>query len=487
MPNSEPTVPDRPLLLIILVLGSGIAGALAGDWLAAAALWVLAAGWRYLHTEDAPPVLALGFTFQWLQVTAGVYYYALTGRRMDAMDQSDYRPMVMIGLGCLLALLLGLTVGMRLIREPRPRGEGAPIYAFSWRTLITLYLASVAGTGTIQELAWQFPALTQGVLALTYGRFALLFLMFRRLSQPRLRAGWIAVLLAGEIALGFTGFFANFREPLMIAAIALTGAFARRRPTHWITLIILGVAMVLTGTLWMGIRGEYREDFGNGVFAQSREERLERIAELSSKLFQGGLDELASSVDLFVDRLWVVYYPALAVSRVPSVLPYENGAILWGAVHHALTPRLLFPEKGSLTSDSEMVREYSGVWVAGPEEDTSIAFGYAAESYVDFGVPLMFLPIVIYGLFMGMAFQWWLRTIRIRELGVALVAVMFWLSLYLFERSWAKTLGGAGTLMIYLGGATYLVDRLVLWFGGSPSALRYAATLRRGNLGYWAR
>jgi NhaP-type Na+/H+ and K+/H+ antiporter len=124
------------------------------------------------------------------------------------------------------------------------------------------------------------------------------------------------------------------------------------------------------------------------------------------------------------------------------------------------------------------------VWVAGPEENTSIAFGYAAESYVDFGVPLMFLPILIYGLLMGLAFQWWLRLIRIRELAIPLVVVMFWLALYLFERSWAKTLGGAGTLMIYLGGATYLVDRLVLWLGSTRSGLRHVATVRRGNLGY---
>src|SRR5260370_695840 len=95
-------VPARRLLtvwLIILVLGSGIAWALAGDWLTAAALWVLAAGWRYLRTEDEPPVLALAFTFQWVQVTAGIYYHAFTGRRLDVMDLSDYRPMVLIGLG----------------------------------------------------------------------------------------------------------------------------------------------------------------------------------------------------------------------------------------------------------------------------------------------------------------------------------------------------------------------------------------------------
>jgi hypothetical protein len=457
-------VPARRFLtiwLVILVLGSGIAWALSGEWITAAALWVLAAGWRYLRTEDGPPVLALAFTFQWVQVTVGVYYHALTGSRLDVMDLSDYRPMVLIGLGCLLALLLGLTVGMRLIGRSSPKGKEALIPALGWRTLILLYLTSIALTGTVQQFAWQFPALTQGVLALTYGRFALLFLIFHRLSQPRVRGGWIAVLLAGEIALGFTGYFAGFKEPLMVAAIALTGVFDRRRTAHWITLVILGVVMVLAGTLWMGIRTEYRADFESEVFAESREARLGRTAQLSAELLQGDFGELVSNVESLVDRLWAVYYPALAVSRVPSVLPHENGAILVSAVRHALTPRFFFPEKSELPSDSEKVREYSGVWVAGTEEGTSIAFGYAAESYVDFGVPLMFLPVAIYGLLMGMAFQWWLRVIRSRELAVALVVIVFWLSLYLFERSWAKTLGGAGTLMIYLGGAVYLIDRLM--------------------------
>jgi len=35
------------------------------------------------------------------------------------------------------------------------------------------------------------------------------------------------------------------------------------------------------------------------------------------------------------------------------------------------------------------------------------------------------------------------------------VTVVFWLTLYLFERSWAKTLGSTITMMVYLGGLTY--------------------------------
>ena len=166
-------------------------------------------------------------------------------------------------------------------------------------------------------------------------------------------------------------------------------------------------------------------------------------------------------MESFVDRLWAVYYPALAVQRVPSVVPHEDGAILWRAVWHILTPRLFFPDKPEVESDSEMVRKYAGVPVAGPETGTSIAFGYAAESYVDFGVPLMFVPVLLYGCLMGMAYAWLPRLIRDRELAVAAVAVILWLSLYLFERSWIRTLGGAGTLLVSLGGATLLIDRFL--------------------------
>src|SRR5262249_31046193 len=159
----------------------------------------------------------------------------------------------------------------------------------------------------------------------------------------------------------------------------------------------LGVVMLLTGVLWMGIRGEYRQDFESDVFAASREVRLQRVAGLTAAWIERNPAEMLADVEAFIDRLWAVYYPALAVERVPAVIPYENGAILGGAVWHLFTPRLLFPDKPEVESDSEEVRKYAGVPVAGPESGTSIAFGYAAESYVDFGVPLMFVPVFVYG------------------------------------------------------------------------------------------
>ena len=47
-------------------------------------------------------------------------------------------------------------------------------------------------------------------------------------------------------------------------------------------------------------------------------------------------------------------------------------------------------------------------------------------------------------------------------MAVSVATVIGWISLYLFERSWAKTIGFSGTLLIYAGGLCYVLDRL--WF-----------------------
>jgi len=39
------------------------------------------------------------------------------------------------------------------------------------------------------------------------------------------------------------------------------------------------------------------------------------------------------------------------------------------------------------------------------------------------------------------------------------VTVIFWMSLYAYNRSWAKMLGLSVTLLVYLGGVTFLIDR----------------------------
>lgn len=430
---------------------------LAKDWIAGIAVVVISAVWHKLYTNNEPPVLALALTYQWIEVTSGIFYFALTGRSLSAAH-TDFRPMVLIGLGCISVLLFGISIGSQ-VSHSNPK-ECAPIESYiAFKKLIIAYIISIPLVSLLAKLAWELPMLTQPILALTMLRYGLLFLVIRRLISPRFNLKLILLILFIEIVIGFTGFFAGFREPMIITMIALLEKFESKKIQHWFLIILIGLFMLAFALLWTGIKSEYRSQYDR--LGESRTARIDTIKSLSVDWVNSDLKSIVLDLDHMVDRMWPIYYPSLAVSRVPAYLPHEEGAILWGAIRHIFFPRFLFPDKPELSSDSDMVRKYSNVWVAGSESGTSIAFGYAAESYIDFGLPIMFIPVFIYGLLVGIAYSWFSKRINNRELLAIFLLIFCWFSLYQFERSWVKTVGLAGTLIMYIGGLTIIVDMLI--------------------------
>jgi hypothetical protein len=439
-----------------------IAAYWTGYWISGLAVAVLLLVWELLATEEGPPVLALALTYQWMQVTVGIFYAAFTGQELDAMIETDWQTMVLIGLGCVTCLAVSIFCGITLTRRRMAPPENAPELAFSGKLLYAAYAASLLLTGIVQELAWRYPAFTQAILAVTFSHLALVFLLIRRFTRPEFEWHKMALLMAVEVAIGFTGYFAGFREPLVMASIAMFEVFNRRDARHWMFVGVLVLVLGMTSLIWVSVRGQLRQEMDEEVVTASRLERFDRARTVSSGIVSQSPSDYADAMSLLVDRLWAIRYPAMAVERVPLNVPHTDGQIMRDALTHLVTPRFLYPEKADLASDSEMVRKYSGANVAGAESNTSIAFGYAAESYVDYGLPWMFIPVLIFGFLVGVAYQIWLSVIRHRELAVALVTVVFWLTLYLFERSWVKTLGSTITMMVYLGGLTYLIDQWLL-------------------------
>jgi hypothetical protein len=445
-----------------LAAACGAAGFFVNDWIAAAAVLVLYLIWKLLDTGDHLYILPLAMTFQWTQTSIGVFYVGLLGRHLIAVDESDYRPMVLIGLGCCLAMTFGLALGMRLIKRP-DASEDRPGLAFSTSALVGVYIATVIAEGSMNAAIESYPSLRQIIVTIDAARLGILFLILRRLCQPKLRLTLLLPVVGMEVVLGITGFFAGFRDPIVLAGIALLEIFDNRNIRHWLAMIGAGAAAVSLGILWIGIRGSYRADFIQlDNFENSRQARIDRVSGLSTDFLRSDGENLWTTTDAFVDRMWPIYYPALAIKRVPDSLPHTDGSMWMAAVMHVLTPRVFFPNKPELQSNSDLVRKYSNVMVAGREQNTSIAFGYAAESYIDFGIPGMFLPIFAYALVIGLSYSWFQKAIWHRELFVGYATVAYWLTLYLFERDLPTTLGVALGFIVYIGMPTVLLDRFLL-------------------------
>jgi hypothetical protein len=433
-----------------------------GDWLTGASIMTLMICVRLVSTNDGLFVLPIALAFHWMQGNVGLIYLGLTGREVMAVYASDWRPMVMIALGCCLALAAGIRLGLLVKPAPDPT-KPRPGFAFSFGLLVTVYVTTVFLEGTLTTIAPDYPSLRQIITTFDSARLGVLFLILRRLCAPPPRFAILALVVGIEIVLGITGFFAGFREPIVLAVLAVLEVFDRRSGKHWVALAVASVAICALGVLWMGIRTDYRRDYVEmDQFSGSRNARITRIEDLTSTFMRNDTDGLLKTTDQLVDRMWTIYYPALALQRVPSVLPHTDGQILGAALLHIVTPRVFFPNKGELPSDSDEVRKYANVAVAGREVNTSIAFGYSAESYIDFGLPWMFLPILAYGIFVGACYAVFRSLIWHRELFVAFATVSFWISVYLFERSWATMLGVTVGFMVYLGGPIVLLDRFLL-------------------------
>jgi hypothetical protein len=445
----------RGFLILIAVYWTGY-------WIAGLAVAVLLLIWQLLAVGEGPPVLALALTYQWMQVTIGLFYWRLTGVELEAFYTTDWQRMMLIGLGWLSCLAVAMFYGIVLTRRRIAPSEQAPVRALSDKIVWGAYIASLALTGIVQELAWNYPLFTQAILAITFSHLGLLFVLTRRFTRPTFQWQKLAGLMMIEVAIGFTGYFAGFREPLIMGTIAVFEVFNRRDVRHWAFAGVLALVLGMSSVVWISVRGQLRQEIDDEVLSTSRVERFDRARTLTSGLFTQGASDYIDATNTLIDRLWAIKYPAMAVERVPFLVPHADGELMRSALVHIITPRFLYPDKPDLVSESELVRKYSGAQVAGLESNTSIAFGYVAESYVDYGLPWMFIPVIIFGFLVGVTFQMWMSIIQHRDLAVALTTVMYWLSLYLFERSWAKMLGLTITLMVYLGGLVYLVDQWLL-------------------------
>ncbi len=446
----------RQLIAIAAIGAVIVIGLVADDWIASAALLVLFLGWRYLLRESGPPVVAAAFSNQWLQITAGILYFAFTGRRVIEMQTDEYRPMVLIGVATILVLFGGFYLaagfgGSKKVgnRPPRP---------LPWSTyrIGVCYAITVAIAGLLQEIAWSTSGLTQIILVLSRIRYVFLFLLVTRLVKPQLRWQLLVGILAAEIILGFTGFFADFREPLVIIGVAILGAMDRKKAATWVIIGSIAVLAIGSALIWTSVKPIIRQQYLASVSAS---QRLNNVVELTGSTLSSGTERWKGETDHLVSRIWVVYFAGLAYKRVPSIVPFENGAILRGAIDNILKPRLFFPEKPEIASQSDEVRKYAGVWVEGRESKTSFAFGYAGESYVDFGLPYMFLPIFILGAILGFGYRWLNAHISYDELRIGVTIVIFWSTLGLYEASWVMIIGPGLTVFGILGGGAVLLDR----------------------------
>jgi hypothetical protein len=429
----------------------------SGDWILLPAMIAFWLFWRTLPAHDAPPGLQFAFSFHLFQIVAGSMYTTLTGRYLTAHDAPQYHLMMVIAVVSIVVMFGGFLLGDYWLRRTR-RPIARVHLDITLTQLFIAYVIAVLSRDLVVRIAFQIPTFTQAIIAISAAQAGILYLVLRRLFRD---GNYVAILplLLFETARGFTGYYSSFKEPIILALIAFMEVFQPRKVGHWTLVTVLVGSVLGTSVLWLGIRGTVRVGIDQELVNRGPTERFQLAYAEALNWWQTDREYKMYDVDALAERVWDVYYTALTLDRVPSLVPHEEGAIMWAAIQHVLTPRFLNPNKPVLPSESEDVAKYSGMQVAGREQGTTIAFGYVIQSYIDFGIPWMFLAPLGFGIFMGAAYRWFMTTIHHEEILIAVVAMGFWLNLMAYNTSWAKMLGKLITSLVYMGGIAILIDR----------------------------
>ena len=405
--GAQPAGLSRSVLACLL--GASVLGLLTSNpALTATAFLVLIAVVVLLWRTGAPPVLLFIAGIFWLQAATKVLHADLLGIPVAdmALNPATIDDAILLSLLSVLGLAAGMRIGMG---RPRPDTwnrvasdtESLSLHRL-WAAAVVVWIAALmAGS-----FAFELSAARQLLLALASVKWVFIFALACVVFLRRRGYGLLGVVVLAELVVGFTGFFAEFKEVLFVLVIAVLTVrphlSLKRLPT-----LLAGVALILgLGLVWTTIKPELREFLNAGTGQQVvLRSPTERVLGLLDRLGELEVGEVASASERLAERLAYVDYFAVVLGYVPSVRPHEGGALLGSAVRHVLTPRLLFPNKPPLPSDSEITSRYTGLNVPSDDEGTSINVGLPAEAYIDFGPIFMFLPILGIGLLCGLAYR----------------------------------------------------------------------------------
>ena len=455
--------------------GGLVAGLLAGivtlsplaGFAVAVAFCVAGAVWR----RDSLPVLVFCLLYQWLFIVSGHFFERFFGYFPANVPLGRLEYAILLSLLGLAAIALGI----RLVPPSRSttidhRGRDFDSHLETYDPKALFWF--VVGLFSVNWFLETFPLATlfnaaQAVHNLLLFRYLFLLLLWMTVLQKAKGYQYATFAFVFVLLPELTSSMAKFKDIMFMLLIVLMSAwkpwshepFDRNRNIR-ITAAVIAVsfAIVACGLLWTGgVKHDWRSAIRAGQIQGSPVDKIEQFADRLNHAV-GHFNTEDASLGLVSRISSSTAYFSRVLNNVPDLVPHEDGSLTWRAIRHISMPRILFPEKKNLGGDSWLVRRYAGLNVAGDESQTSIGLGYMVEMYIDFGVPGMFLPLVLLGMLIGVIHRVIIKISPSRSLAEAAMTALLVQNFIGYESHFTKQLGGLCQ--------TALIFTVVLAFAG---------------------
>lgn len=473
-----------------LLLGAAISigfAALIDIWLAAAGLAATTI-LLLLRRVDHPPIILFCLGYQWLFIFAGIFYRSVYGLHPSDHQSSNLNQALLMLLVSVTVLSLGVRAGMDMVQSShawKGKWRRATRRNYSLNRLIVLVLLGalilwIPGLDP-RQINFGFSQIIYRVIEFRTAFVFLLFVMAIRQRRGYLRVVIVAVVVTLPM---LTSGGAGFSQTLILVFIAFVteGRILQGTKFLWrhlflgVGVVALAACLLALAVVWNGaMKPSWRETMREGEVVSSRVGRIQQFADMTrqevSKMdWEEGTWATAKRVSD------VPMMMAHVLSRVPGQVHHENGSLTLGAIQHVAMPRFLFPDKRNLGSDSDLVRNYAGLVVAGAESNTSIGLGYLIELYVDFGSLGMVLAAGVIGFLIGILYRAIYLVCPSQELYHGVLSAIMLQHFTSLEGSLAKIMGGLIMAFVVLGAIMYFfgssLDRFLQGTQGRPSKRR---------------
>ena len=449
---------------VIALLGDDPVLILACGFVAALAVGLL---WR----QGEPPVLLLAAGLQLCQVIVRPIYASLTGDRLESvslLNVGDVTPAIWFALAAMLSLVIGMWCGQLGGRANIHALLQLEARAWSPRSAFLFFLVTVVLAMAFLQLENINEGLAQPAQAAAgiewVGVFAVAFVCMVQ------RRGFIYLVLVTlfELLKGLSGFFSDFKEIFFVILVVLVAANPRLKPRVVVACLLLSGVLLTLGAIWSVIKTDYR----NYITQNSTQQVIivplgERLTYLADRFF--GVDEatIRRGFVQMVKRIQYVDFLAATMRNVPAVVPFENGALIGSTIMHVLQPRLLFPDKPPLPSDTQITVRYSGIRVdaGGNAEGTSISLGYVAELYVDLGIIGTLVAMLILGFLFGRSVRYITSSTALPAIVNFGFALMLMMTVTSFEEALIKMIGAFFTVFAAILALRKLLPYLLTKYG----------------------
>ena len=414
-----------------------------------------------LWRKGEAPIFVFIAAYQWIQASAKIFHANVYGIPIEEFQTyPGTETAIWLSITGVIVLSIGIHLALLSLPLLTPQKLKEELRTVDINRLFVMYIVVFVSVFILDKFKFAVPQLSQILISFLQIKWVVFFVLVVKILLENAKLHYIITVIVIEVIIGFSGYFASFKEVFFYFFVTFLTVRYRLNARSLVPIALAFGVLFLLALFWTGVKDEYRKFVRAGEIGQvvrvSNNQKVEKFKELYSRYDSR---HLKISFDAMLERLAYVDFFGATINFVPDYRPHTKGDIWKGALAHIFMPRLFFPDKPVLPSDSEHTMKYTGIILASGSQGVSFSIGYMGDSFIDFGFVGMFVPIFLLGLLWGRIYQLFLRQSKYKLTGMAFAMIVL-MGTYQLERASVKLLG---TIIM-----SFLVTFTLMWFLEQP-------------------